>query len=158
MLMLKRTKTTSLGRKASKRTDSSIISQNCWTGSFGLWHSSYEGGCIAAILRHLVVALVAAGKREVKGEGSGEADREKEASVRRSALILDKGQHLNSETFGSNSVKNFQPVSNIRGVFDVEEASEARESRFARGGFFKIFTSSNKIFYGHYLPVGLSET
>ena len=37
-----------------------------------------------------MVALVAAGKREENGEGSGEADREKEASVRRSALILDK--------------------------------------------------------------------
>ena len=46
-----------------------------------------------------MVALVAAGKREVNGEGSGEADREKEASVRKSALILDKGQHLNSDTF-----------------------------------------------------------
>ena len=37
-----------------------------------------------------MVALVAAGKREVNGEGSGEADREKEASVRRSAYILEK--------------------------------------------------------------------
>ena len=78
------------GGLASKSLDSSIISQNCWTGSCGLWHSSYEGGCIAAILRHLVVALVAAGKREENGEGSGEADREKEASVRRSALFLDE--------------------------------------------------------------------
>ena len=85
-----------------------------------------------------MVALVAAGKREENGEGSGEADLEKEASVRRRALILDiiKGQHLNSETFGSNSLKNFQPVSNIRGVFDVEEAKEARESRLARRRFF----------------------
>ena len=73
---------------ASKSLDSSIISQNCWTGSCRLWHSSCEGGCIAVILRHLVVALVAAGKREENGEGSGEADREKEASVRRSALIF----------------------------------------------------------------------
>ena len=79
-----------LGGVANKRTDSSIISQNCWTGCCRLWHSSYEGGGIAVILRHLVVALVAAGKREENGEGSGEADREKEASVRRSALILDK--------------------------------------------------------------------
>ena len=78
------------GGIANKRTDSSYISQNCWTGCCRLWHSSYEGGCIAVILRHLVVALVAAGKREENGEGSGEADREKEASVRRSALILDK--------------------------------------------------------------------
>ena len=84
MLMLKRTKIISLGGIAGKSLDSSIISQNWWT----VWHSSYEGGCIAVILRHLVVALVAAGKREVNGEGSGEADREKEASVRRSALIF----------------------------------------------------------------------
>ena len=91
MLMLKRTKMISFWGLASKSLDSSIISQNCWTGSCRLWHSSYEGGCIAVILRHLVVALVAAGKREENGEGSGEADREKEASVRRSALILDKG-------------------------------------------------------------------
>ena len=90
MLMLKTTKITYLGGIASKSLDSSIISQNCWTGSCRLWHSSYDGGCIAVILRHLVVALVAAGKREENGEGSGEADREKEASVRRSALILDK--------------------------------------------------------------------
>ena len=90
MLMLKRTKIISLGGIASKSLDSPMISQNCWTGSCRLWHSSFEGGCIAVILRHLVVALVAAGKREENGEGSGEADREKEASVRRSALILDK--------------------------------------------------------------------
>ena len=45
------------------------------------------------------------GKREVKGDGRGEAEREKEASVRR-----------------------------IRGVFDVEEAREARESRLAWNG------------------------
>ena len=45
------------------------------------------------------------GKREVKGDGRGEAEREKEASVRR-----------------------------IRGVFEVEEAREARESRLARNG------------------------
>ena len=88
MLMLKRTKIISLRGIASKRTDSSIISQNCWTGCCRLWHSSYEGGCIAVILRHLVVALVAAGKREENGEGSGEADREKEASVRGSALTF----------------------------------------------------------------------
>ena len=90
MLMLKRTKIISLGGIASKSLDSPMISQNCWTGSCRLWHSSFEGGCIAVILRHLVVALVAAGKREENGEGSGEADREKEASVRRSALFLDK--------------------------------------------------------------------
>ena len=40
-----------------------------------------------------------------KGEGTGEADREKEASVRK-----------------------------IRGVFDVEDAREARESRLAGNG------------------------
>ena len=88
MLMLKRTKIISLGGIASKSLDSSIFSQNCWTGSCRLWHSSDEGGCIAVILRHLVVALDAAGKREENGEGSGEADREKEASVRRSTLIF----------------------------------------------------------------------
>ena len=88
MLMLKRTNIIYLGGIASKSLDSSIISQDCWTGRCRLWHSNYEGGCIAVILRHLVVALVAAGKREENGEGSGEADREKEASVRRSALIF----------------------------------------------------------------------
>ena len=43
------------------------------------------------------------GKREGRGDGRGEADREKEASVRK-----------------------------IRGVFDVEDAREATESRLAR--------------------------
>ena len=44
-------------------------------------------------------------------------------------------------------------MSNIRGVFDVEEAREARESRLARGECFKIFTSSNKLFHGHFLAM-----
>ena len=47
--------------------------------------------------------VLVGGKGEEKGVGTGEADREKEASVRK-----------------------------IRGVFEVEDAREARESRLAR--------------------------
>ena len=57
-------------------------------------------------------------------------------------------------TFGSDSVKNFQPVSKIRGVFDVEEAREARESRLARGGFLKFLLQVIKSFMDISWPEG----